>query len=251
MVASISASSADTAAQYARLIANLDGADVVEPDAKDANANGVALRDNDNSPVTVVTLSKDALQSLLQQGRDAMTETMNAYRAVSDERSASMRAESERMQAIAANMDTMMGVQKQMHELNRTIIQQQANDTLATSARAQYDQLMNTKPVPASELTGKDKDAAFALLRAKGLPLPAAGGSTQFSPDNHMLLIFKGDGSVWTRDGNVPETEAIKQFHLAKLSEQIGRGGQDISGVVSQYNALQEQLETLKAQHDA
>ncbi len=85
------------------------------------------------------------------------------------------------------------------------------------------------------------------MLKSRGFTPQAKTQTVSFSPDDHMLLTFKGDGSVWTREGNIPETEADKQFFLAKIAEQIRLGQEDISGVVEQRDALQAQYDTLYA----
>jgi len=222
----------------------------VEPDAHNANESGaISPGGYGDDPAVLISLSKDAMQSLLQRSEDDISQLF-AER-TSSTASYDMEARRKDDDKRIANMQAMMEVQKQMHDLKSTIIKHEGFSRFADTWQAQYDQLLDTKPVPATELTGKDKEAAFELLKSKGLPLPAAGGSVQFSPDGQMLLIFKGDGSVWTRDGNVPETEAQKQFLLSNLNDRIGRGRDDISGVESQYDMLQEQLETLQKQHDS
>jgi hypothetical protein len=93
-------------------------------------------------------------------------------------------------------MHAMMEVRHQMAELRSVIANHEMFSVHVAEWQKTYDQLLNTKPVPATELTGKEKEAAFAMLKQRGLPLPAKGGIVSFSPDDHMLLTFKDNGSV-------------------------------------------------------
>jgi hypothetical protein len=93
-------------------------------------------------------------------------------------------------------MHAMMEVRHQMAELRSVIANHEMFSVHVAEWQKTYDQLLNTKPVPATELTGKEKEAAFAMLKQRGLPLAAKGGIVSFSPDDHMLLTFKDNGSV-------------------------------------------------------
>ena len=131
----------------------------------------------------------------------------------------------------------------------RGLVRMQAiqKESLA-SHQAAYSSLLNTKPVPAKELAGKAKEAAFDLLSDHGYSRPGTNQTVSFSVGN-LLHTFKGDGTVWTNDGNVPTSEAAKRLLLNTLSRSINFAQQDLSGLSSlSGDALNAQIDDLYKQ---
>jgi len=125
----------------------------------------------------------------------------------------------------------------------RINLQARARDQLRHN-QDEYNRVLNTKPVPRQELSGKEKDAAVKLMENLGYQWPGKGQNRMFAVDNTMYLFKGDDGSVWTNQGDIPVSDEHKQFWLGHLSERIGEGQRDMSDVISNRDAMQ-------AQHDA
>jgi hypothetical protein len=112
----------------------------------------------------------------------------------------------------------------------------------------EYNRVLHTKPVPRKELSGKDKDAALKLLDKSGLPHPGENQTVSFGVDG-TLYMFKGDGTVWTNQGDIPISEDAKQWILGILSNKISDGQRDMSDVISNRDAMQAQYDELEAKY--
>jgi len=154
----------------------------------------------------------------------------------------------EASQQYFADKSTQMQLRGQIGMLNGEISRQaRAKDQLRHN-QDEYNRILNTKPVPRKELSGKEKDAALKLLENSGHPHPGANQTVGFAVDN-IIYMFKGDGSVWTNDGNIPISEEAKQMSLGRLSSRISEGQRDMSNVILNRDALQAQYDTLKAKY--
>lgn len=130
----------------------------------------------------------------------------------------------------------------------RINLQARAKDQLAHN-QDEYNRVINSKPVPRQELSGDEKDAAVKLMENLGYQWPGKGQNRMFAVDNTMYLFKGDDGSVWTNQGDIPVSEEHKQSWLGHLSDRIGEGQRDMSGVISNRDALQAQYDVLAAKY--
>jgi hypothetical protein len=143
---------------------------------------------------------------------------------------------------------------KQMHLrgqialLNNDISRQAMAKADLKHNQDEYDRLLNTKPAPRKELSGKEKDAALKLLESSRHARPGANQTVSFSVDN-ITYMFKGDGSVWTNQSDIPISDEAKQRWLGILRNKISEGQRDMSDVISNRDALQAQHDALEAKY--
>lgn len=216
--------------------------------APDATAN-----DTDRGPATQVSLSQEALDSLmadLKQNPDAARQTMDEFTQAAEQRSGSSaeQAQNPIAKAFASKLQEVAerrGITvPDGQSLDSAYLSDQIKlqgflrffegqkDQLA-ARQTEYDRLSNMKPVPQQELTGKAKDAALELLSSRGFAPPGPNHSIGFAVGNLYYHFYGDDGSVKTNEIGVPTSEAEKQTGLATLNRLIQFSQQDVSGLSS------------------
>jgi hypothetical protein len=161
-----------------------------------------------SSPAVEVTLSPAAREALEQ-----------------------LRSTSEKVQAFEARgedgrsrIEEYMDNQKELHEIQQGLWKRERAESQLLSLKERYDALLKTEPKPAVELTGKDKDAAWAL--AEKLGHKPWGDNYGFSHES-LTYSFRSDGTVWV-NGDAPTSEEAKQKFLSSMSKRISEMGSDM-----------------------
>lgn len=178
--------------------------------------------DTSRSPAVIISLSDEALQIL-----DAMKESFGHRKEELAE--AAQGPFAGRKIEVASEREGLSPEEIRLKGLLRFAAM--SKDQLA-SRQADYERILNTKPVPRQELTGEAKEAAFDLLTNKGYARPGTNQTVSFSVDN-LSYFFKDDGSVWTNQVGVPVSEGEKQGVLTTLSRLISFAQQDMSDLSS------------------
>lgn len=207
----------------------------------------------------VGSLERDAVQVDLSSEARALLQRLDASREtpaiVTDEESGRGRLD-ERYERFSRLMEEMRSIHKELHGSGNPrdgLISLQWNAKRAKeqlpSLIERYETLRQTEPKPAVELTGKDKDAAWAL--AKSLGHSPWGDNYVFVHDN-VMYAFKSDGTVTTNDPNVPTSEESKRAALESMSRRIseyrGYSTVDIDAVSSRIDALNARLTEIRAE---
>lgn len=207
----------------------------------------------------VGSLERDAVQVDLSSEARALLQRLDASREtpalVTDAESVRVRLD-ERYERFSRLMEEMQNIHKELHGSGNPgdgLISLQWN---AKRAKEQlpgllerYETLRQTEPKAAIELTGKDKDAAWAL--AKSLGHSPWGDNYVFVHDN-VMYSFKSDGTVTANDGNIPTSEESKRASLEwmarRISEYRGYSTVDIDAVSSRIDALNARLTEIRAE---